>query len=263
MADVLGTEPHAAGRAGRRCAGRASGAWVVAIGVGPVGPVRDRARSSPGSASPPALGASAAPGSSPLRCAPGSSWCARAGLDSSRRRGQPGGSSAPRLRSTDERPGAAFRPARPPRIHAQSDGKVRPLAAAPETAGFFGGSISSIRASSGPRTKAIRGPLGTWIGPSRSSARRATPAGRCPRRGSPSRSRSARSRGAASRRPGPSFSPVRAPEMFTAMPPSSLMQRTNRSPKTRVSSETILKLKAVDVPVRRLPRIRGLRDGCG
>jgi hypothetical protein len=45
--------------------------------------------------------------------------------------------------------------------------------------------------------------------------------------------------------PGPSFSPVRAPEMFTAMPPSSLMQRTNRSPKTRVSSDTILKLKAV------------------
>ena len=45
--------------------------------------------------------------------------------------------------------------------------------------------------------------------------------------------------------PGPSVSPERAPEMFTAMPPSSLWQRMKRSPNTRVSSLTILKLNAL------------------
>ena len=45
--------------------------------------------------------------------------------------------------------------------------------------------------------------------------------------------------------PAPSFSPERAPEMLTAMPPSSLWQRMKRSPKTRVSSQTILKLNAL------------------
>ncbi|PYN50075.1 MAG: hypothetical protein DME00_06870 [Candidatus Rokuibacteriota bacterium] len=45
--------------------------------------------------------------------------------------------------------------------------------------------------------------------------------------------------------PGPRRSPVRAPEMFTPIPPSSLWQRMKRSPKTRVSSLMILKLKAL------------------
>src|SRR5207245_2279365 len=44
--------------------------------------------------------------------------------------------------------------------------------------------------------------------------------------------------------PGPSRSFVRAPEMLTANP-SSLVQRTKRSPNTRVSSFTILKPNAV------------------
>ena len=44
--------------------------------------------------------------------------------------------------------------------------------------------------------------------------------------------------------PVPSVSPVRAPEMLTAMPPSALWHRMKRSPKLRVVSFTILKSKA-------------------
>src|SRR6267142_2278946 len=92
--------------------------------------------------------------------------------------------------------------------------------------------------------KAMRGPLGFWIGPSSSRAPR--PSSRLM-----SVSRWVESRPKCSSpwwalaSPGPRRSPVRAPEMFTAIPPSSLWQRTKRSPKTRVSSLMILKLKAL------------------
>src|SRR5438552_11139027 len=44
--------------------------------------------------------------------------------------------------------------------------------------------------------------------------------------------------------PLPIFSFVRAPEMFTLIPPSALLQRRKRSPNTRVSSLVIWKSKA-------------------
>src|SRR5262245_24968660 len=89
----------------------------------------------------------------------------------------------------------------------------------------------------------MRPPLGSWIGPSRTfapsfSSRRM------------SASMSVESKPKCSRPkwaeafPGWSVSPVRGPEMFTAMPPSTLWQRMKRSPNTRVSSLTILKSNA-------------------
>src|SRR5438093_3019148 len=92
--------------------------------------------------------------------------------------------------------------------------------------------------------KAIRGPLGTCIGPS--SRRAPRPSSRVM-----SVSRCVESKPKCSSpwwalaSPGPRRSPVRAPEMFTPIPPSSLWQRMKRSPKTRVSSLMILKLKAL------------------
>ena len=46
--------------------------------------------------------------------------------------------------------------------------------------------------------------------------------------------------------PGPSFSLVRAPEMLTAMPPSSLRQRMKRSPKTRVFGDRFIRCTSED-----------------
>src|SRR4029077_20205900 len=102
--------------------------------------------------------------------------------------------------------------------------------------------ISSRRTSSGPWTKQRRGPPGISIGPSSSFA--PSPSSRLM-----SASRFSESKPKCSRpwwaraSPAPSFSLVRAPEMFTGVP-SSLWQRTKRSPNTRVSSETILNAKA-------------------
>src|SRR5262249_37334408 len=90
---------------------------------------------------------------------------------------------------------------------------------------------------------AMRGPLGTWIGPS--SRRAPRPSSRLMSASSCVESKpKCSSPWCALASPGPRRSPVRAPEMLTAMPPSSLWQRTKRSPNARVSSPMILKLKA-------------------
>src|SRR5262245_3016853 len=89
----------------------------------------------------------------------------------------------------------------------------------------------------------MRPPLGSWMGPSRSlapsfSSRRMSASMSVESKPKCSRPKCAEAV------PGWSVSPVRGPEMFTAMPPSTLWQRMKRSPNTRVSSLTILKSNA-------------------
>ena len=116
--------------------------------------------------------------------------------------------------------------------------------------------ISSTLVSGGHFRNAISGPPGTSIGPSLSSAPRPTSRAISASISSTSTPKCS-SPWCASASPGPSVSPVRAPEMFTVKPDGSA-QPINRSPNVRDGIAHYREVEGPYEPVRSIFRIGGL-----